>query len=480
MTELTTWNYLMLFGITLLVIGAQCEEKTEVFVAAGSQAVLPCVCTSSGCPSSAATILWSKSNEGTVWRKQKSGLEYWGHDLMKRVYCPHGNFARGDYSLHIEQVQTEDGGEYICQVKDGMQPVNKVVSLTVITVQLSPPAPMEGDNVSIGCNMQPLPMGATVSWMFNGKPWTGHSDADNVIVRKASPNLMGEWTCIVRNRRTEGKVGQTLIVRGIVEPAREEASVYAAVGSEATLPCVFSHGLTVSNVIWESLKESFLPPFHSLPFPPTWNLTSMSYHGPWDRSLIVGEVSVEDGGRYRCSGMADGHKLTREFKLITAQVHSKTFSSGASVILTCDLSDDTEVTGYEWVHLTYDFNGTLSESSVHQGKDLRINTAAEINSGGWTCRFYGDHGILGNVTYSIPVISHLTGDSETVGPSSNTAMVFGLGFLLLVLLLIVGQMYTNYQRKKRILLYPALETIVHSNANEREERERNRMKDIDI
>ncbi|KAM6968308.1 basement membrane-specific heparan sulfate proteoglycan core protein [Aplochiton taeniatus] len=488
MTEQTIWNYVMLFGITLLVIGAQCEEKTEVFAAAGSQAVLPCV--SQHPAPSAATIHWSRNNgDSTVWRKQRSGLEYTSQGLIKRVSCP--QVGRGDYSLHIEQVKAEDGGEYTCQVENRMRLVNKVVSLTVIKVTFSPPAPMEGDNVSIGCNIRPLPMGATMSWRFNGKPfvpqdpnqaqWTGILDANKVMVEKASQHLAGEWTCVVGSWKTEGKAGQTLAVRGIVEPARDDASVYAAVGSLATLPCVFSHGLAVSNATWERLEESFLPPFHSLPFPPTWSLSSMSHHGPWDRSLRVGEVRPEDGGRYRCSGMAEGHKLIREFKLITAQVHSSTMASkGAPVTLTCHLSDITEVTGYEWVRLTYDFNGTQSVSSVHTGKDLRIPTASATNSGEWMCRFYGERGILGNVTYSIPVMSDLTGDRGTAGPPSDAAAVIGLVFLILVLLLIVAQMYKNYQRKKRILQYPALETIVHSNSNEREERERNRKKDLEI
>lgn len=75
-----------------------------------------------------------------------------------------------------------------------------------------------------------------------------------------------------------------------------------------------------------------------------------------------------------------------------------------SVLLTCQLSDTSEVTDYEWVHVTYDLNGTKSVGPVQKGKTLSIK-ATEENRGEWACHFYRKDGILGNVTYHVQLMS---------------------------------------------------------------------------
>ena len=65
----------------------------------------------------------------TIWRKQKSGLEYWDSSAQ-RVRCSHSH--TGDYSLYINQVREEDAGEYTCRVEDGKQFIVKNVLLRVI------------------------------------------------------------------------------------------------------------------------------------------------------------------------------------------------------------------------------------------------------------------------------------------------------------------------------------------------------------
>lgn len=77
----------------------------------------------------------------------------------------------------------------------------------------------------------------------------------------------------------------------------------------------------------------------------------------------------------------------------------------APVSLTCHLSDASEVTEYEWVRVTYDLNGTQSESSVQKGRVLGINRVTDRNSGEWACRFHGKEGALGSVTYHLHLMS---------------------------------------------------------------------------
>ncbi|XP_054477608.1 uncharacterized protein LOC129109540 [Anoplopoma fimbria] len=474
-----------IFGvITFLFTGAQCEVS-EVFAEVGSQAVLPCK--SSPLYAFTPSIIWSKANKGTVWRKQRSGLQYWGASwspkVTQRVKCPHSQFEKGDFSLQINNVKEEDGGVYSCRVGQGDQGVEKMVMLRITEVSVSSSVPIWGDDVTISCNMSPWPQGASVHWTLNNSPFVPRTviasnrvTTKNVVREKATAKLTGNWTCVVNYDGKEGRASAALTVKGIIQPSQENTKVYAVVGSAVTLPCVFSSGFIPSNPVWEKLKPGFLfkPTPGRLPasFSPSIPFTQLSF----DQSASLKEVGLDDEGRYRCSGTIEGQRLTRNMQLVVAKIHSSIPSENTgSVTLTCQLTDTSEVTDYEWVHVVYDFNGTRSVGSIQKGKTLSISTVTEENQGEWACNFYGKDGILGNVTYHIQLMSRLRGQKSS-GVSHNTAAMVGLSFLLLVLLLILAQMYKNHQRRKRIFQFPALETIVHTVSNEREQRERNQEK----
>lgn len=73
--------------------------------------------------------------------------------------------------------------------------------------------------------------------------------------------------------------------------------------------------------------------------------------------------------------------------------------------MTCQLTDTSEVTHYEWVHQDFSHSGNLSVMSIHKGKKLTIAKMSGDDKGEWTCRFYGKQGILGNVTHHMAVMS---------------------------------------------------------------------------
>lgn len=81
-------------------------------------------------------IVCDTSIHSTVWRKQKSGLQYWGSSWSQkgtqRAQCPHSQFERGDYSLQINNVREEDGGTYSCRVEHGDHVTETIVTLRVI------------------------------------------------------------------------------------------------------------------------------------------------------------------------------------------------------------------------------------------------------------------------------------------------------------------------------------------------------------
>ncbi|KAM6910440.1 lymphocyte activation gene 3 protein [Xenentodon cancila] len=438
----------------------------EVFAEVGSTAVLPCTCNTSSCHP--ASIVWSKEGKGTVWRKERGGLEYWGSSWSQRgnqrVQCLHSQFEKGDYSMRIRSVTEKDGGRYTCWIKLINTAAEIQVMLRIIKVRASPSVPIWGEKVSVSCLVTPWPKDALVRWKLNNSPFWPESGAitnaiGSTVEETASERLAGNWTCIVEHVKKVLQASITLSVRGIIQPPKDNTLVYAAVGSPVTLPCIFSPHLIPTSTAWMKAETDDLLPFHNSR--PSFPL--------WDKSLEIKEVTMEHQGKYKCTGSIKGHRLTRTMQLVVAKiVESK---KKGSVMLTCQLTDASQVTGYEWVRVTYDVNGTKSVGPVLKGQTVML----EENWQEWTCRFYGREGLLGNVTYQVHLMGALSGQKSSAS-SPNTGTVIGLSVFLIVLLLILAQMYKNHQRRRRIFQYPALETIVHTISNEREERERSQVK----
>uniref|UniRef100_M4AAD7 Lymphocyte activation gene 3 protein-like n=1 Tax=Xiphophorus maculatus TaxID=8083 RepID=M4AAD7_XIPMA len=419
--------------IFLLTKGVR-SEVTEVVGEAGSQVVLPCICEAAQCDP--AAITWSKDNKGTVWRKQSSGLQYWGSNWFNRensrVQCPHLKFAKGDYSLEINGLKEDDAGLYTCKVEIKGHSTDKRIMLRIIEgkmqVILEPYAP---------------------------KTRTLSGRAVDV---QASDKLAGTWTCSVHRSSNVWSASVELSVTGIIQPPKQDTKLYAALGSSFTMPCVFSPSLSPKAVLVEKLDSGFQ----------IFNNRSAS-SSSWDKSIVIQEVVPENEGRYRCGGTIQERRLSQTMQLVVAKI-VKSKKKGTTM-LSCQLSDPSEVTDYQWVHVSYDINGTESVGPVQYGQTVPVKE----DLGEWTCRYLGTNGLLGNVTTQVHVMAGLSGEISS-GVSSNTGTVVGLSFLLIILLLVLAQMYKNHRRRRRILQYPALETIVHTISNEREEREKDRVK----
>ncbi|KAF7226956.1 transcript variant X4 [Nothobranchius furzeri] len=445
--------------IFFLTPGGRCEEM-EVIAEMGSKAVLPCRCGIKRCDP--AAITWTKAGKGTVWRRQTSGLQYWGSNWVEggtqRVRCPHSAFVHGDYGLQINSVKVEDGGVYSCRVVVGGHITGRQVMLRVIQVSISPSSPMWGDSMSATCSVTPWPNGASVKWMVNNRPlWSQPRSTSNkpgsVVKERATEKVAGNWTCVF-NHKKEARTTAVLSVRGIVQPPKDDTKVYAAVGSPMTLPCVFSPDLNPTSTVFEKTGVG-----KTLAF-------SRSLQTSSDASVPIQEVTSEDQGKYRCAGTVQGRRLARTMQLVVAKIIQS--KKKGSVGLTCQLSDASEVTKYEWVHATYDLNGTKSDGPI-----LKEQTIYPEHGGEWTCQYYGKEGFLGNVTTQ--VLTQLISSQSGQKPS-NKGVVIGLSVLLVILLLILAQTYKNHQRRKRVFRYPAMETIVHTVSNEREEKEKSRVK----
>ncbi|XP_030641333.1 lymphocyte activation gene 3 protein [Chanos chanos] len=473
----------VLVGAVLALSGGPCEAE-DILVPLGSDALLPCsTSVSRRAVAHAAAIHWRKNSNGrvrTVCRRERSGLEFRHVSLAGRTQCPQSDFRSGDYSLRICATRAEDGGEYICTVQEGQRKTVKTVFLRVIQVLFSLPTPIEGSRMQMTCSVNPKPQGATVSWKLNGDPQPRYSSTVTFDYLKQTHS--GNWTCVVGYKQAKGEATESMEVKGITIPQNDGLMVYGAPGSSVTLPCVFSEGLRSPAVAWEKVSTATKA---SLPLPLSFNkntsvfssgaLSPASSLGPWDLSARVESVEVKDEGTYRCSGELQGNKglrtrVKRDIQLVVAQVFS-TLSRNGSRTLTCHLSNASEVTAYEWLRVTYDVNGTQTVTPAGKSKVMTIPKVTETDIGEWVCCFSGKQGILGNATYHLHMISGQEGVERETGKVNRVAMVLGLGFLFLVLLLFVLQVYRNRRRRKMTMPYPAMESIVHSNFNERERRQ---------
>ncbi|XP_026084810.1 lymphocyte activation gene 3 protein [Carassius auratus] len=455
-------HVLMVLGLALVFEGGQCQDR-EVFVAQGSVAVLPCVDETSAI-SHPTAVYWSRMVGDvlkTVWRRDKSGLEFRPVRNPPRANCPIPNFGKADYSLHITETTIEDGGRYVCEV-EGKTRMVKVISLRVVRASFSSAMVVEGTRTDLKCDVSPRTQFVTINWKHNGM-FTSRTSLSSVSQRDA-----GNWTCQATYNGVVVEATTSLQVKGIATPQDDSSVVYAAVGSSVSLPCVFTDGLILYTVAW---KRSPTTSDSSLPLPASFKESD----GP-SASATIQRVQDGDEGMYTCSGMMKGLnrgriKVQRRMELVVTQVLRSSSSSGnGPVTLTCHLSNSSQITSYEWLRVTYGPNNTQTLTSVQKTKTYRIQEVTEKDAGEWMCRYYRNQGVLGNVTYQMHVMGAVKSENSSSG--NKTAMVMGLGFLFLVVFLILFQMYRNYRRKKMIHLYPAMETIVHQAATERERRAR--------
>lgn len=87
----------------------------------------------------------------TVWRRDKSGIEFRPVGQAPQAHCPHPNFGNTDYSLHIEETREEDAGMYRCEV-EGQN--SKDVMLRVLKGNISPTHNYAySHNSPFNCNM---------------------------------------------------------------------------------------------------------------------------------------------------------------------------------------------------------------------------------------------------------------------------------------------------------------------------------------
>lgn len=77
-------------------------------------------------------LLWFPFIYSTIWRKERSGLEYRGSRWSQRVQCPHLQLDSGTFSIQINNVTEDVVGLYSCKVDLRNQVIEKQVMLRLI------------------------------------------------------------------------------------------------------------------------------------------------------------------------------------------------------------------------------------------------------------------------------------------------------------------------------------------------------------
>ncbi|KAM9489272.1 lymphocyte activation gene 3 protein [Clarias gariepinus] len=475
-------HVLLLLATAMAISSGNCVRHTEVFVASGSVAVLPCVMSYPVKHSTAVTwkrIMEKNSEERTVWRRDKSGLEFRPVGQAPRVNSPYSNFGNSEFSLHIEGTREEDAGMYLCEV-DG-QDIKKIM-LYVIKVSFTPAVVFEGDQLILSCTVSPQSQRIIRKWELNGSPTPIQRAMPTYTISKVSQKDAGTWSCLIVQQERNVNASISVQVKGILFPRDTSEVVYAALGSSVTLPCIFSKEYLLQTAHWEKVSETYNQPADLPLFFNVSDSFGVSQHptGQVDRSLFIQSVQDGDNGTYRCSSQVKENgqhgKVERNIKLVTAQI--LTSKRNGNTVLTCRISNTSQVTGYEWIYVEYGENYTQTFTSVQKSTSnvLKVPKDKHLGLGEWMCSFYNQNQLLGNVTYHLQMMSGLEGQQKSTS-GTKVATIIGMCFLFLLLALILIQLYKNHRRRKMVLQYPAMETIVHLAANEREFRERAKVRE---
>ncbi|XP_041123852.1 diverse immunoglobulin domain-containing protein 2.1 [Polyodon spathula] len=468
--------FILLIGIALFCDVSRSSAEEHVFAGVGSRALLPCFKTP--LPhgvNRGTTVHWfkifSKSVERTVWRSEKSGLEFWSSLTSKRMKAHQPRFHSGDFSLAVEDMRMSDAGRYRCAVNYERKNFQRFLHLHVMQVSPATAGPfIEGSSLTLQCSASDWPQGAKVSWLQNGIVLQSSRKQQirerSLDIKDLDREDSGNWTCQVSYLGRTARVSYTLEVLGISSPSSSGSMVYGSLGLPATLPCVFSAGLSPSHTGWQRKADSSTVP------------GSRAAPSGRNASLLIPSVEFSHGGVYTCSGSVNGKRIERSVRLVVAAVSVKPsglVSEGKSVSMTCTLSDYSQVDRFEWTKVTTDSNQTDPTDAPEQAPLLTSNQAklgglnfdrtfliprvSEQHAGEWICSLYSKGSLVGQIPFQLHITGQLQG-SAPAQSSNKVAAVTLLSFLFVVLLLIALLMY-RYQRKRarRNLHFPGLEAI---------------------
>ncbi|XP_055318416.1 cell adhesion molecule Dscam2 isoform X39 [Sitodiplosis mosellana] len=330
-------------------------------------------------------IRWYKFIEGTT-RKQAVVL----NDRVKQV----------SGTLIIKDAVIDDSGKYLCVVNNsvGGESVETVLTVTApLSAKIDPPTQTVdfGRPAVFTCHYSGNPI-KTVSWMKDGKPMPGHSDAI-LRIESVKKEDNGMYQCFVRNDQESAQASAELKLGGRFDPpvirhAFTEETLRP--GPPVFLKCI-GGGNPTPEISWElDGKKISNNERYQVGQYVTVNGDVVSY-------LNITSIHANDGGLYKCFasskvGTAEHSAKINVYGLpYIRPMEKKAIVAGETLVVTCP------VAGYPIKSIVWERdnralpinrkqkvfpNGTLIIENVERNSDQATYTCVAKNAEGYSAR----------------------------------------------------------------------------------------------
>ncbi|XP_055318405.1 cell adhesion molecule Dscam2 isoform X28 [Sitodiplosis mosellana] len=328
---------------------------------------------------------WYKFIEGTT-RKQAVVL----NDRVKQV----------SGTLIIKDAVIDDSGKYLCVVNNsvGGESVETVLTVTApLSAKIDPPTQTVdfGRPAVFTCHYSGNPI-KTVSWMKDGKPMPGHSDAI-LRIESVKKEDNGMYQCFVRNDQESAQASAELKLGGRFDPpvirhAFTEETLRP--GPPVFLKCI-GGGNPTPEISWElDGKKISNNERYQVGQYVTVNGDVVSY-------LNITSIHANDGGLYKCFasskvGTAEHSAKINVYGLpYIRPMEKKAIVAGETLVVTCP------VAGYPIKSIVWERdnralpinrkqkvfpNGTLIIENVERNSDQATYTCVAKNAEGYSAR----------------------------------------------------------------------------------------------
>ncbi|KAK5869646.1 hypothetical protein PBY51_024348 [Eleginops maclovinus] len=220
--------------------------------------------------------------------------------------------VRRDGSLHIERIQLDDAGDYICLAENVIGATNHTTTVNVYvipTIQYGPQVfnTIEGAPITLPCRASGVPA-PDITWAKGGEllnlggPAFSMDSDGSLLIASPSGNETGEFLCTATNGagHASRKVQLTVYVRprsGVGGTGGSAQPMTVVEGEDAILPCEV-HSVPPPTISWAKERQLISP------FSPRHTQLSSG-------SMKILETRVSDSGLYVCVASNIAGNLTQ-------------------------------------------------------------------------------------------------------------------------------------------------------------------------
>ncbi|XP_054858893.1 lymphocyte activation gene 3 protein [Eublepharis macularius] len=458
-------------------VSREAGEEQRVWAEAGGWAVLPCCLSPQDLGSSLGevykrlSVRWERHGSSAhkvhrmVIKVTPSGLKIRTRSMMLRASMWDKDFLRGNFSLQVKPVATSDAGEYTAQVAYGSKVQHCKLKLDVVSVTANLHRPfVASEPVKLTCNATLPEKPRKIQWFHaghlittSGRFWSADQ---SLLISRSIGSDSGLWACQLTYAGGE-RVSAThhLQVIGFAEPTFPV--VFAAVGSDAHLPCILNnnfvgyHNAKVavrwSHMAWDDLKANSNP----------------LQENNRNFSLYLPAVGPASAGQYRCEVSINGTAISKNVTLVIMTVIPSIEGpvlEGSHLLLTCNLSHSLEKLHVQWKLLSSrPRNGSKAASGsferLSSGWTLEFSQVSPEDAGTWECSIHSTEGMQGAVHYHLEIAgAQIASPGQNVKPAIGK-ITYGLMTILFVLVVSITVL-AFLRRKTHSLNFPALDRLV--------------------